>query len=183
MKEGNSTFATGARVQRERPFKEVDFSFPYYTLRTHFATRPPILQSNLYALAKTFPGNVWGFTFVTFTFLAITFGIIFATYQRLPREYGLLEGNYTEMPWFDLILLPVVKFLEPEPIPWFPKWSSGRLATLMYSIFCTFILFFMLSNLRTILIARKYEKPMVTEDDVLNRGKGVYIMNEVQEYE
>ena len=87
------------------------------------------------------------------------------------------------MPWFDLILLPIVRFLEPEPILWFPKWSSGKLATLMYNVFCTFILFFMLSNLRTILIARKYEKAMVTEEDVLNRGKGVYIMLEVQEYE
>ena len=33
-----------------------------------------------------------------------------------------------------------------------------------------------------ILIAKKYEKPMITEEDVLNRGKGVYIMWELGEF-
>ena len=119
-------------------------------------------------------------------------------------EYGLL-WKYDEMPWFDLIILPFVKFLEPDPIPWFPKMSSGRksldllivkvilkkscyvlflgrLVILRWGVFCTFFLFFAQSNLRNILITKSYEKKMINEDDVLLKAQtnGIYVMREIE---
>ena len=120
--------------------------------------------------------------FLSFSLISLELGIIFATYQNLPAHHKLLRRGCNAIPWLDLLLLPVVRFLEPEGFNWFPKWSSGKLAILIYSISCTFTLFFISSNLRMILIAKKYEKPMITEEDVLNRGKGVYIMWELGEF-
>ena len=47
---------------------------------------------------------------------------------HVPSGEGLVVDN---LQWADFFLMPFAKFLEPDPIPWFPKWSTGNNECLM----------------------------------------------------
>ena len=58
---------------------------------------------------------------------------------------------------------------------------KGRLMVLNWAVYCTFILFFYTSVLRSVLVAQDYEKAIDTHEDVVERGQAVYIPDHIQE--
>ena len=74
----------------------------------------------------------------------------------------------------DFLFFPFCRFVEPEPIPWFPKWSSGKFLVLLWSFFTLIIVHSFQGNLRANLISKEFEKPITTHQDVLDRGQTVF---------
>ena len=70
--------------------------------------------------------------------------------------------------------------MEPDPIPWFPRWSSGKLLVLLWSIFALIMVQSYMGNLRANLIAVDYESPIKTHQDVLDKDVKVYMASAVQ---
>lgn len=52
---------------------------------------------------------------------------------------------------------------------------AGKLTVLLWSLFSMMIIHFFVSTLRTNLIAKTYEKPVDTNEDVLARDQKIYI--------
>ena len=80
----------------------------------------------------------------------------------------------------DYILFPLCRFTEPEPIPWFPTWSTGRVLTFVWSMYTMVFIMAYSCNLRANLISKEFEKPIKTHQDVLDRGADIFIPKEVQ---
>lgn len=118
-------------------------------------------------------------TLITF---AIVMGIIYVIYEYVIPEEKLVVADRSTI-WFDIIILGTWRWVESETLKWFPKWSAGRFMSLLYYIFTTFFCFFIYSTLRTTLIAKTYEPPMLTNQDAAARDAGVYVMTEVSELE
>ncbi len=74
----------------------------------------------------------------------------------------------------NLILFPFTKIVEPDALPWFGKWSSGKLAYFVWMVFSTFIVFFYTSNLRAHLVYIDYENSPQGLKDIYERGQTVY---------
>ena len=68
---------------------------------------------------------------------------------------------------------------EPDPIRWFPSWSAGKLLILLWSIMGMFLNFGFNCNLRAVIIAKDYESPVNSLQDVLDRGQTPYLPIEV----
>ena len=75
----------------------------------------------------------------------------------------------------DLLLFPFCRFMEPDPMFWFPTWSTGRLLVLSWGVFIFLLANSYLGNLRAKLIIKEYEPPVHTHLDVVERNKAVYM--------
>ncbi|TRY68266.1 hypothetical protein TCAL_16494 [Tigriopus californicus] len=75
----------------------------------------------------------------------------------------------------DFVLMTFTTFVEPDPLPWFPKWSTGRLVVLYWSLFAFLVVNFYTSNLRTNLIAPAYENRIDTTEDFLESGRELFV--------
>ncbi len=75
-------------------------------------------------------------------------------------------------------LYPMFKITEPDPLPWFKKWSAGKVlsTTWIFMSMVTVILYN--CNLRSCLITIQYEEPPQTITDVVLNGQSVYIPKE-----
>ncbi len=87
-------------------------------------------------------------------------------------KHGLMKHVSSQ---FDLFLYPFVKLTEPDPLPWFTKWSSGRLVVLLWSLTSLLLVLFYTSNLRANMIMVNYEPEPRTLLDVAERGERVYM--------
>lgn len=117
-----------------------------------------------------------------------------ALYATLPNSEKLLSSQKT--PFFDFIILPLCKFVEPDPLPWFPHFSTGnvqkyletlnllhmyigKILTLMWSLFTMVIIFAYQCNLRASLVNVSYEKSIETVDDAINSDRNIYMAIQV----
>ena len=75
----------------------------------------------------------------------------------------------------DFIIMTFCGITEPDPIPWFPKWSTGKILILLWSAFGLIMNLTYQCNLRAMLTTVEYEKPIESLRDLLDRGKRVYI--------
>lgn len=81
---------------------------------------------------------------------------------------------------WDFLILPYCSFVEPDPLPWFPNWSTGKMLVLLWSIFALIMVQAYAGNLRANLIAMDYELPIKTHQDVLDRDENVYLPSAAQ---
>ena len=80
--------------------------------------------------------------------------------------------------WFDFFVLAISKFVEPDPIPWFKTWSTGKWLVFLWTLFSLFIVFFFQSNLRSLLMVNDYEKTFASSLDIVQSNRTVYIIRE-----
>lgn len=75
--------------------------------------------------------------FVLFLLIfAVSFLVIHYVYlYAIPREYQLTTEKAA---WFDFFILTMTKFPEPDPLPWFKKWSTGSATMLRSAILYSF---------------------------------------------
>ncbi len=172
----------------------------------HFHISPPFWQhSSIYISRQPRPivsyGNIllpfdlptWILASVALFFLAIFFVIAHYVLNAPDLKYLCLVRKESSPTNF--FLFTFAKFTEPgmhvyncntvrklvlansDPIPWFPKWTSGKFATLLWSLFSFLIIMFYTSNLRAHMVTINYEQPLDTFEAIVQNGQKVYLYN------
>ncbi len=142
------------------------------TLQRYITRQPrPI---NAYGnISKPFPSSVWTISVIFILVLAILLYVSHKIYQSDDLKRHQLAKE--EMLAFNFFLFAFAKLTEPDPLPWFHKWSTGRFVVFLWSLLSLFLLMFYTSNLRAYMVMVEYEKAPVDLYDVYNRGQRVYI--------
>lgn len=136
-----------------------------------FVTRKPVPIISYDQYISGFSVSVWMAILSSLLLFAICFKLFYNAYiTHFPPGFC---GSLTNP--FDFIILTLAGITEPDPLPWFPKWSAAKCLVLFWSILSTFIIFFYTCNLRSRLTAVTYEKPIDNARDVVERGKTVFL--------
>lgn len=96
----------------------------YSQMNVHWYTRRPIPLSSFDNLFKVFPTNVWLYLIGTLLVFSTLFSGTYYIYGSEPFKIHELKAPLTTR--LDFILLTFTTFLEPDPLPWFPKLSAGE---------------------------------------------------------
>ncbi len=67
--------------------------------------------------------HIWLLIILIVFVMASTFKTIYSVYGKLDEKYGLLIPVTHQI---DFLLLPFASLTEPDPIPWFPRFSTGK---------------------------------------------------------
>ena len=106
-------------------------------------------------------------------------GLAYYLASKLPNRSQLLSKHRVD--WFDFVALILSKFVEPDPVPWFKALSSGNFLVLLWTCFSLCVVLFFQSNLRSVLMVRRYEKLPTTNYGIQQSNRRVYIP--IQNYE
>ena len=147
------------------------YSSPYVLIEERFVTREPNSIKSLYQHFNVFQLPVWIAIICTLASLAVSFKFIHFIY--LNKINPALAGSVTHP--MDFIILSTASITEPDPLPWFPKFSAGKLLVLVWDIFCLNINFFYYCNLRTQLMMVEYENPIDSNQAVIESGRPFYM--------
>ncbi len=156
-------------------------------LHRHFALSTPLMMSSLLYISrspvpittygnvsKPFSPLVWVATLVILLVLSFMLLGTYCLYYRSGhlRKFHLVKKE--ELP-LNFIIFPLVKITEPDPLPWFKTWSSGKFIVMLWSLFSLFLIMFYTSNLRVKMLTVEYEVPIKTLEDILAYSKKVYL--------
>lgn len=97
----------------------------YLVAELRYAARYPLPVHNFDQYLKAFSWNVWITLFGVLLVFSFTFKIIHYLHSEKLKEKKLI-ASVTQDP-SDFVLLTFAGITEPEVLPWFPKWSSGKL--------------------------------------------------------
>ncbi len=126
-------------------------------------------------VARPFSVLVWLIIFFTVFVLAT---LQFASYKVYTSkgiiEYDIMKKVSSQV---DLFLYPFVKITEPDPMPWFIKWSTGKFVVFLWTLTAMLLVMFYTSNLRAYMIMIDYEPEPRTLKDIVDREERVYIYN------
>ncbi len=125
----------------------------------HFMTRNPIPLTPFYSTMRPFSLSVWLLVASTLAVFCLLFRACYNVYNSHSVSYaGLAKHEPSPIMFF---MRPFLGLTEPEVLPWFNhKWSSGRLATLLWSIFLFLFVQFYCCNLRASMTVLVYEEPI-----------------------
>lgn len=167
--------AIGLQTQTfvERRFIHTSVFLDTVTLKWY--TRAPVPIGSYRNIVKVFSMNVWISFMLTLLLFSFLFYLTHSLYEQLDPD--LIVPVSTK---WDFLIFPFCKFVEPDPVPWFPAWSTGRALVLLWSVFSLIIVLAYSCNLRANLIAKDYEAPIKTHQDVLDRGENIYLPSAVQ---
>ncbi len=146
-----------------------DLSPPLAWSEVIFLSRAPLPVTSLGNITDPFTVTVWLVVIITLFSLSLYLLLAHQVYvsENLRHENLAVQeeakGNF--------FIFTFCKISEPEPLPWFRKWSAGKMAVLIWMVFSLAMTMFYTSNLRAHLIAIKYEKPIDTLQDILDNGK------------
>ena len=104
--------------------------------------RKPIPVTTIDNIIKVFPSTVWLALFISLASIGMCFAAFYHIYQtKYFRDAKLVREN---VPNFDFALLTFASLMEPDPLPWFDKYSAGRIENQwnMYSKYLEILLFF-----------------------------------------
>lgn len=107
--------------------------------------------------------------------LSGTMSLSYWMYSKLPNPNDFLTSHQVSPSEF--ILLPLSRFVEPDPLPWFKCISTGKVLTLMWSLFTMILIFAYQCDLRSTLIRPSFDQPIDTLEDALERGTNIYVLN------
>ncbi len=129
-------------------------------------------------LSRPFSPGVWGAA--TASLLAL--GLASLTAYRLYCSAGSEVAAELVRPahsYANFLLYPLAKIAEPEPLPWFPTASAGKLLAFLWTVLASFLVMFYLSNLRAHMIAVNAESPIDSPEDVLANDKRVFMPRDI----
>ncbi len=150
-----------------------DYGAPLVLTNLVYMTRPPLPVLTYNRMATPFPNSVWTATLTTILVLACLMFVIHRVHTTTElKRFELVKKVRSQVNFF---LFAFAKITEPDPLPWFQEWSSGKIATLSWSVLSTFMIFFYTSNLRAHLVMIDYEEPPKGVRDIHKRGERVYI--------
>jgi hypothetical protein len=104
----------------------VDVTKLISTIEVHFVSRRPIpIPSRIDNVITVFTANVWIAILGTILVFALLFLIVHTIYNtKHLNNYGLAGKLHAK---YDFFLLTFSTLMEPDPLPWFPKHSTGNL--------------------------------------------------------
>ncbi len=145
----------------------------------HFVSRTPKQVASYTSTAKPFFGLFWAMIALTLFCFHI---IIYIAHSMYASSFIALEKLHKGQSSFAKFGISVYfKVTEPEAIDMFShKWSTGRLLSFLWTVFCFFVIAFYNSNLRAHLAAITYEAKIETTQDVVNKGERVWISTEME---
>ena len=150
----------------------VDYSNYIFYDNGKFCTRQPvILDHKGTGVVRVLPVNAWLLVIFALLSVSIMSTMSYLTYNKLNHNDMMKKP----VSYLDFLLLPFSTLTEPDPIPWFPKFSSGKATIALWSIFAFLMNMIYQSNLRAQLTYDVYEKPLDTLEDILTRGQRVYL--------
>ncbi len=124
-------------------------------------------------IAKPFSTTVWITTFCCLLTISLSLLFTYKTYN----ETSLKDMNLTKTENFpsNFLLFPFARLTEPDSLPWFTKWSSGKFLVFLWMLLSSFVMLFYHSNLRANLMTITYEKPPNTLWEMAEVASKVYI--------
>ncbi len=157
-------------------FNLFDLSPPSWHIREKLITRkskplPPFIN-----VLRPFSPRIWLIILATLQIISLLLAVINKIYMKPCFQEA--ELSRYEPSAYLFFLYPMFKIAEPEPLPWFKKWSAGKVlsTTWIFMSMVTVILYN--CNLRSSLITIEYEEPPQTVTDVVLTGQSVYIPKE-----
>ena len=153
-----------------------DFDFSGYVEHESLVvvSRAPIPIETFGNITTPFSLNIWILVVLSILALSSSMLAMYLVYSH-QKQMDFLICKENTMSNFLFLL---VKITEPDPIPWFPKFSAGKGLVLLWSVFTFFVIAFYSSNLRSHIVAIEYEKPLATLNDVLLNGKRLWIFDD-----
>ena len=100
----------------------VTMTYPFHVVNSKWISRQPIPLKAYNSMINVFSFTVWIFVIATLFLLAMLFGFVYFMYQKDERTQNLAIKLTHPM---DFVLLTYFAITEPDPLPWFPRWSSG----------------------------------------------------------
>ncbi len=144
----------------------------------YFVSRTPKEVATYTSTAKPFSPLVWTIIAFTLFCLHVMFYVAHSMYSSDYISHAKLQKG--ESSFLNFAIGVYFKVTEPEAIDWFTQtWSTGRFLSSLWAMFCFFIVAFYNSNLRAHLSAITYEPAIDTVQDVVQNGKSVWIMKEM----
>ena len=149
-----------------------DYGALHLYIMTRYISRFPQAVTSYDNITKPFSFKVWFLSatavFLIATLMAVTHGVY--TTEDL-RHFELVKHEESKTNFF---IYSYAKLSEPDPLPWFHKWSTGKMVVFFWSILATFLTLFYISNLRAFMVTAQLEKPLETLEDIAGNGKTVY---------
>ena len=100
------------------------FTTFFYQKEFSYITRKPVPVTTIDNLIKVFGLDIWLTLFFTLLSISICFATFYHVYKaKTFRHLNLVKENVNN---FDFPLLTFATLMEPDPIPWFPKYSAGK---------------------------------------------------------
>lgn len=153
-------------------FHMFEIIYPNWSGKLVYITRYPLLVTSYNNLTKPFSAATWALSLTTIFILSILLFVTHKVYSTFLKTFALAKEEINPSNFF---LFPFTKITEPEPLPWFEKWSTGKFVVFLWSALCFFLPMFYNSNLRSHLTMLQYEKAPNTLNDITLRGQRVYI--------
>ncbi len=163
-----------------------------------FCTYLLLLHASQYKFDRPFDRVVWVAVFLVLASLSLSFLLAYHVYLGSARLHFLVHRR---VEWkMDFFLYTFAAFVEPDPLPWFQRWSTGgwtilninsffffweksdffncrpgRGLVLLWSFFGLMATSFYACNLRANLITPELEEPVRSAEDVVARDMRIFI--------
>ncbi len=161
-----------------RHLKGMEIMSPHIEQNFYFISRMPRVLENSHGFLLPFSKLIWITIITSLLCLSIMFYFTYTLYSLPEFLYAGLHKKETSS--LNFFLYTFCKIAEPDPLPWFTcKWSTGKLLTFMWSMYCLLIIFFYNCNLRAHLSAVDYEKTIDNANDVIQHGKTPWLISEL----
>ncbi len=161
-----------------RHYKDMEMMYSHYEGNFHFISRMPNVLERFYGFLLPFSLSIWVTTIFSLLCLSIMFYITYSAYTIPEMSHAGLHIKETSS--LNFFLYTLSKLTEPDPLPWFTsQWSTGKLLTFIWSLYCLLMTSFYNCNLRAHLAAVDYEKPVDNANDVIQQGKTPWLVAEV----
>lgn len=124
----------------------------------------PVKSYNNILLPFSF--ELWLVIIATAVVFSMIFYIIHLIYET---NFSTEMLHRAEGSKINFLLFTMSKLTEPDPLPWFTrKWSTGKIVTLLWTVWALIMVLCYNSNLRANLTSPQYEKSLDTIQDVKN---------------
>ncbi len=157
-------------------FNLMDLSPPSWHIKEKLITRQPEPLPPYTNVLRPFTPRIWLILLATLEIICLLFAVVNSIYDK-PYFQDAKLARY-EPSTYLFFLYPMFKITEPDPLPWFKKWSAGKVLSITWIFMSMITVNLYNCNLRSCLVAIQYEDPPETVTDVVLNGQTVYIPKE-----
>ncbi len=168
---GSAALTSGGHFPVFNPM--FDLGATIWLVKIKFVTRNPQPIVSYGQITAPFPVDVWIISLFTILLIAALLHLSNVLYQKSHmKELNLTKTEHHPINFY---LFSLTKVTEPDPLPWFDKWTAGKLFSFMWGFLCMMLVFFYTSNLRAHLVTIEYEESPDTLQHIIDRGSVPYM--------
>ena len=124
---GSHEFGITTQAMHYSKYQVMDYTFPIFNSIDVLASRIPIRLIGYGNALRPFPPDIWMAFIISCVIYTIAFVVIYKVYSNLDRngdhQPKLTVGNQSAT---TIVIKTVCSVTEPDPILWFPTWSTGK---------------------------------------------------------